>query len=78
MQYIDMVICNSGDGSNHIKWVTDEAVIEQMEARVDDGDETYASGDGLQVTTLKFPADFDLKEWMKTNNIRLTTLEAFE
>ena len=48
---IDLVIINLGDGSNGIKWVIDEEVIELMEEMADEGDERYASGDGLQVRT---------------------------
>ncbi len=75
MVKIDFVITNGGDGSNGIRWVLDPAVIEVMEQKAEDGDDTYASGDGLQVTTLVFPDDFDLGQWMLKNNLRLTTLE---
>ena len=70
---IHMVITNSGDGSNSIRWVQDEAVLDKMQELADDGDETYASGDGLQTRTLKFPEGFDLDAWLKLNHIRLST-----
>jgi len=72
---IKFVITNSGDGSNSIRWVRDEAVLEKMQERADDGDETYASGDGLQVRKLVFPEGFDIDGWMKMNHLRETTLE---
>jgi len=70
-----MVITDSGDGSNKILWVTDRDVLERMDELANEGDETYASGDGLQTQILSFPDDFDLKEWMKTNRIRLTVMK---
>jgi len=72
---VHMVITNSGDGSNGIRWVTDDKVLDQMQELADDGDETYASGDGLQVKTLTFPDDFDLEAFMKLNHLSLTTLK---
>ncbi len=78
MKTISMVITNSGDGSNGIHWVTDPAVLDKMEELADDGDESYASGDGLQVTELGFPDDFDMDLWMKLNSIEVTTVEDFE
>jgi hypothetical protein len=70
-----MVITNGGDGSNSIQWVLDDKVIDRMEELVDDDDEAYSSGDGLQVTTLGFPDDFDLATWMKLNYLSVTTLK---
>ena len=48
MNKVYVVITNSGDGSNSLHRVLDEAVLDRMEELVDDGSETYASGDGLQ------------------------------
>lgn len=70
-----MVITNCGDGSNSIEWVVDAAVLNRMEEMADDGDETYASGDGLQVNTLVFPDGFDLTSWMTINHIDPTTMD---
>lgn len=70
-----MVITNCGDGSNSIEWVVDDAVLDRMEEMADDGDETYASGDGLQVSTLVFPDGFDLTSWMQINCIDPTTMD---
>lgn len=78
MKTISMVITNSGDGSNAVRWVTDPAVLDKMQELADDGDEKYASGDGLQVTELGFPDDFNMDLWMKLNSIEVTTVEDFE
>jgi hypothetical protein len=75
MTKIHMVITNGGDGSNSIEWVLDEDVLDKMEERADDGDEGYASGDGLQTRKLVFPDDFDLNAWMKTNHITVVTMK---
>ena len=71
-----MVITNNGDGSNSIEWVTDDKVIDRMEDLADDGDERYASGDGLQVNTLLFPDGFDIQAWIRMNSLSLTTIES--
>lgn len=70
-----MVITGNCDGSNSIQWVTDQAVIDKMEELADEGDECYASGDGLQVQTLEFPEGFDIDAFVKTNHLNITTLE---
>lgn len=75
MKEIHMVITNCGDGSNSIQWVQDQEVLDRMEELEDEGDEKYCSGDGLQVTTLEFPEDFDLDAWCKINCINFVTLE---
>ena len=61
MKSVYMVITNCGDGANSIQWVLDSKVLEHMEELADDGDESYASGDGLQTRELVFPDDFDLE-----------------
>ena len=78
MTKVHRVIVNCGDGSNGIDWVIDEAVIDRMQELADDGEETYASGDGLQVTTLNFPDSFDVQAWLKTNYLSLTTMKDIE
>lgn len=75
---IDLVITNSGDGSNGIRWVIDEEVIALMEEMADEGDERYASGDGLQVRTLRFPTPFDRDQFIKLNHISVVTLKDLE
>jgi hypothetical protein len=72
---INFVITNGGDGANGVHWVLDEEVLDRMEQLAEDGEETYASGDGLQVHTLVFEDGFDLDSWIKLNSIRLTTME---
>ena len=76
MKELYFVITNSGDGSNGIMWVKDQKVLDFMEELVDADNETFASGDGLQVKTLKFNDDFDLDQFMLLNNIKLTTLKS--
>lgn len=76
MSHIYMVITNNGDGSNSIEWVTDDNVIDRMEDLADDGDERYASGDGLQVNTLLFPDGFDIQAWIRMNSLNLTSIES--
>ena len=74
-QYIHFVITNCGDGSNSTDWVLDDDVLDKMEERVEGGDERYASGDGLQVKTLRFPDGFDLPSWVAENHLLVTTLD---
>jgi len=78
MTKVYMVMVNCGDGSNSIDWVIDEAVIDRMQELADNGEETYASGDGLQVKTLNFPDSFDVQAWLKTNYLSLTTMKDIE
>lgn len=74
-QEIYFVITNSGDGSNGVDWVLDDEVLDEMEDMAGDGDERYASGDGLQVHTLRFPDGFDLPDWLSANHITVTTMD---
>lgn len=71
---VHMVITNGGDGSNGTQWVLDGAVLDRMEELVDDGDESYASGDGLQSKKLVFPEGFDIPAWLKLNRLIVVTL----
>jgi hypothetical protein len=70
-----MVITDSGDGSNGVQWVLDEKVIDRMEEMVDEGDESYSSGDGLQLRELTFPDGFDIPAWLKLNYLNVVTLK---
>ena len=72
------IITNSGDGSNKVQWVRDTRVIDRMEELADEGDDAYASGDGLQVNKLLFPDNFDMDSWLDLNHIMLVTLEDME
>ena len=78
MKQIHMITTDNGDGSNDTLWVTDDAVVDRALELVDEGNETFASGDGLQVKTLYFPDDFDLEDWIKVNHISITTIEGIE
>lgn len=77
-QTVYTVITNNGDGSNSIRWIVDPLVIDKMEELADDGDETYASGDGLQLRKYEFPDGINLDNWFAINHIYLTTIEDFE
>lgn len=78
MQTIWMVITNNGDGSNGVKIVKDQSILDKMRDLVDEGDESYASGDGLQDRELQFPDGFDVDAWVKQNFWGYTTLEDME
>lgn len=69
------VITNGGDGSNGVQWVMNPKVLDRMEELAEEGDETYSSGEGLQLSTLLFPDTFDLTSWLSLNNISLVTIE---
>lgn len=73
-----MVIVNNGDGSNSIHWVKDAEVLEKMQQLADDGDENYASGDGLQSRSIVFPDDFDVDAWVDKNFYGYKTIEDLE
>ena len=75
---IHMIITNSGDGSNMAMWTTSDEVLERMEDLADDGNETFASGDGLQVTTFHFSGHEAGDDFIARNRISLTTLEDLE
>ena len=78
MKKIYTVISDNGDGSSSILWVLDEKVLDKMEKLASDGDERYASGDGLQVNTLWFPEEFNLRAWIAMNGIDIKTREDME
>lgn len=75
MNKVYMVITDCGDGSNATEWTMDPAVIDRMEELVDEGSETYSSGDGLQVIDFTFPDGFDIPAWLNLNYCSITTLE---
>lgn len=62
-----MVICNSGDGSNHVQIIKSQKAMDRVAQLADDGDERYASGDGLQVRELRFSDEFALDAWVIEN-----------
>lgn len=64
MQQAHYIICDSGDGSQSISWYkgsqfTAEELVKHAEH---DEYESYASGDGVQLTTLEFPDSLDLDQ----------------
>jgi len=67
MKTIWMVITNSGHGSNSALVINDIEVLNKMQKLADDGDERYASSDGLQVRDLTFPDNFDVDSWVLEN-----------
>lgn len=66
-QKIYMVIVNCGDGSNGIQILKTKEAVQQVHTLADEGDELYASGDGLQITELKFPDEFAVDAWVLEN-----------
>jgi hypothetical protein len=79
MNTIYLVIVNAGDGSNFIEYYCDPASIAYLEELMADGKmnwlelERYASGDGLQVTTLSI--NMDLDEFANINAIHWADAE---
>ena len=62
-----MIITNAGDGSNGIQILKTQAALDRVQCLAEEGDEDYASGDGLQITELKFPDEFALDAWVIEN-----------
>lgn len=52
-----MVITDAGDGSNGLGYTFDEDLIELMSDNQDQLDDSYQSGDGLQVRELYVPEE---------------------
>lgn len=75
---IKMIIGNAGDGSNFINWVNDVEVLKHLQELADEGDEAYASGDGLQARTIRFKDQESLNSFLELNHIEFTTMEDFE
>lgn len=73
MQSIFYVIGDAGDGSNFVEWYRTREAYEKLVDLCHAGNygewDQYASGDGLQGYELKFPDNFDLKEFAKVNLI---------
>ncbi len=68
MKRLYIVIVDAGDGSNGLCYTFDRELIEKMDARCDDLDSCYMSGDGLQVRGLNVPDDYTyatlgISEW---------------
>jgi hypothetical protein len=69
------IIGNLGDGSNHTEYSTDERVVEIKRQKADEGNETYASGDGLQVIKFRFKTKEDIDRFIMYNVYDLHTLD---
>ena len=78
MHILYQVIGNAGDGSNFIDYFTDPLVSQKVDELASDGDERYASGDGLQERQLKFRTAEALSDFVLLNNIALVTLGDFD
>lgn len=52
-----LIITDCGDGSNSIHYTFDNKLIDKMDDRQDELDDSYQSGDGLQVSELTVPID---------------------
>jgi len=61
MKKVQIVISNSGDGSNALYFFENADIDTLRNLDEITGDyEGWGSGDGVQITTLTFPDDFDL------------------
>lgn len=61
MKEVHIVITNCGDGSNSLRWFKSTSYEDLCDLDERTGDyETWGSGEGVQITTLTFPDDFDL------------------
>lgn len=52
---LSIVITDSGDGSNGLHYTFDDELIGLLDENQDQLDDSYQSGDGLQVRSLKVP-----------------------
>jgi hypothetical protein len=61
MKQVHIVISNCGDGSNSLNWFKDTDIndLADLDEKTNDY-ELWGSGDGVQITTINFPDDFDL------------------
>lgn len=66
-QKIWMVIGNCGDGTNFVEIIKTQRVLDLVNRLANEGDERYASGEGLQVRKLKFPDEFAMDAWVSDN-----------
>ena len=62
MKHIHIVITGNGDGSNSLYFFKDTPKEKLKNLDEETGDyEKWGSGDGVQITTLTFPDNFDLE-----------------
>ena len=66
MQTVYTVIRDTGDGSQSVEWRKNwsDEIHEKLEQ-----DDSYQSGDGVQVREIHFPDGFDLDMFAKVNYI---------
>lgn len=64
MKQAHYIIRDNGDGSQGINWYKGSEFTEDelLDSAENDKYDTYASGDGVQLTTLEFPDSFDLDQ----------------
>lgn len=64
MQKVHYIISDSGDGSQSVEWYkgADFTAEQLLEAAENDKYGSYQSGDGVQLTTLEFPDNFNLED----------------
>lgn len=75
MQAISYIICNSGDGSNHIEWFNRALTDDEIRRLEDSGSDSYLSGDGIQYDVLCFPDEFSISGWAGMNFIQFTDFD---
>ena len=66
MKFAYLVIRDNGDGSQSIEWHRTMPKGKQERLAEDD---SYQSGDGVQIKALKFPGNFDIEGFTKLNHI---------
>jgi hypothetical protein len=69
MQVISYIVCNSGDGSNHIEWFNRALTDDEIRMLEDSGSDSYISGDGIQYDEMYFPDEFSISGWAGMNFI---------
>jgi hypothetical protein len=68
MYSIFVIVCNAGDGSNSLEWHK-EMSDEKAQTLEDSDIEYYGSGDGIQITELKFRTKDALNDFISYNHI---------
>lgn len=66
MKFAYLVIRDNGDCSQSIEW--HRTMSKEKQERLAE-DDSYQSGDGVQITALKFPGNFDIEGFTKLNHI---------
>lgn len=60
MQTVYTIIADNGDGSQRVEWYKGSEFSHDELVDAASADDAYASGDGVQISRLRFPANFDL------------------